>query len=182
MISSSDELLWNVPWFCLTGFSLSLLFCCFSPSGWRFEIFVCSEKIFYICCVERLFELILSFSHVKPVSSFSDARFELQQVSVTSTQLLPCDWLFVGTTKWTGVPNKVGRGCILFNIALVVVCWQFVCDKLMEVYGIECCVKNVLNLDSSTEEKFSRHLIFMLPNAAFKDNIHVGMLNLMWKP
>lgn len=51
---------------------------------------------------------------------------------------------------------------------------QFVCDKLMDVYGIECSVKNVLNLDSSTEEKFSRHLIFMLPNAAFKDNIHVG--------
>ncbi|KAM4750895.1 DNA-directed primase/polymerase protein [Anableps anableps] len=51
---------------------------------------------------------------------------------------------------------------------------QYVCDKLMEVYGIECSVKNVLNLDSSTAEKFSRHLIFMLQNAAFKDNIHVG--------
>ncbi|XP_014889295.1 DNA-directed primase/polymerase protein isoform X2 [Poecilia latipinna] len=51
---------------------------------------------------------------------------------------------------------------------------QYVCDKLVEVYGVECSVKNVLNLDSSTEEKFSRHLIFMLQNAAFKDNIHVG--------
>ncbi|XP_049426856.1 DNA-directed primase/polymerase protein [Epinephelus fuscoguttatus] len=51
---------------------------------------------------------------------------------------------------------------------------QYVCDKLMEVYGIKCSAKNVLNLDSSTEEKFSRHLIFNLPNAAFKDNIHVG--------
>ncbi|XP_041838937.1 DNA-directed primase/polymerase protein [Melanotaenia boesemani] len=51
---------------------------------------------------------------------------------------------------------------------------QYVCDKLMEVYGIECSAKNVLNLDSSTEEKFSRHLIFILQNAAFKDNIHVG--------
>ncbi|XP_074486026.1 DNA-directed primase/polymerase protein isoform X1 [Sebastes fasciatus] len=51
---------------------------------------------------------------------------------------------------------------------------QYVCDKLMEVYGIECSTKNVLNLDSSTEEKFSRHLIFNLQNAAFKDNIHVG--------
>ncbi|KAK5602134.1 hypothetical protein CRENBAI_016135 [Crenichthys baileyi] len=51
---------------------------------------------------------------------------------------------------------------------------QYVCDKLMGVYGIECSVENVLNLDSSTEEKFSRHLIFMLQNAAFKDNIHVG--------
>ncbi|XP_041641649.1 DNA-directed primase/polymerase protein [Cheilinus undulatus] len=51
---------------------------------------------------------------------------------------------------------------------------QFVCDKLMEIYGIECTPKNILNLDSSTEEKFSRHLIFNLQNAAFKDNIHVG--------
>ncbi|XP_061586449.1 DNA-directed primase/polymerase protein [Cololabis saira] len=51
---------------------------------------------------------------------------------------------------------------------------QFVCDELMDVYGIDCSVKNVLNLDSSTEEKFSRHLIFVLQNAVFKDNIHVG--------
>ncbi|XP_071359369.1 DNA-directed primase/polymerase protein isoform X2 [Trachinotus anak] len=51
---------------------------------------------------------------------------------------------------------------------------QYVCDKLMEVYGIECATKNVLSLDSSTEEKFSRHLIFNLQNAVFKDNIHVG--------
>uniref|UniRef100_UPI0037E93ED0 LOW QUALITY PROTEIN: DNA-directed primase/polymerase protein-like n=1 Tax=Semicossyphus pulcher TaxID=241346 RepID=UPI0037E93ED0 len=51
---------------------------------------------------------------------------------------------------------------------------QYVCDELMEIYGIECSMKNILNLDSSTEEKFSRHLIFNLQNAAFKDNIHVG--------
>ncbi|XP_051242264.1 DNA-directed primase/polymerase protein isoform X2 [Dicentrarchus labrax] len=51
---------------------------------------------------------------------------------------------------------------------------QYICDKLMEVYGVECTTKNVLNLDSSTEEKFSRHLIFNLRNAAFKDNIHMG--------
>ncbi|XP_035855937.1 DNA-directed primase/polymerase protein isoform X1 [Sander lucioperca] len=58
--------------------------------------------------------------------------------------------------------------------AMVSLLIQYVCDKLMEVYGIECSAKNVLNLDSSTEEKFSRHLIFNLQNAAFKDNIHMG--------
>ncbi|XP_029949548.1 DNA-directed primase/polymerase protein-like [Salarias fasciatus] len=58
--------------------------------------------------------------------------------------------------------------------AMVSMLIQYVCDKLLEVYGVECSVKNVLNLDSSTEEKFSRHLIFSLQNAAFKDNIHVG--------
>ncbi|XP_059196932.1 DNA-directed primase/polymerase protein [Centropristis striata] len=51
---------------------------------------------------------------------------------------------------------------------------QYVCDKLLDIYGIECSARHVLNLDSSTEEKFSRHLIFNLQNAAFKDNIHVG--------
>lgn len=64
---------------------------------------------------------------------------------------------------------------------LCFVWWQYVCDKLLEVYGIECSAKNVLNLDSSTEEKFSRHLIFCLQQAAFKDNIHVGMFSPTWK-
>ncbi|KAJ8335893.1 hypothetical protein SKAU_G00392350 [Synaphobranchus kaupii] len=51
---------------------------------------------------------------------------------------------------------------------------QFVCGKLEEIYGVKSSAKVVLNLDSSTEEKFSRHLIFLLPDAAFKDNIHIG--------
>ncbi|KAJ0051010.1 hypothetical protein NL108_012158, partial [Boleophthalmus pectinirostris] len=54
---------------------------------------------------------------------------------------------------------------------------QYVCAKLKETYGIDCSAQNVLNLDSSTNDKFSRHLIFNLPNAAFKDNIHVGMFS-----
>ncbi|XP_037118838.1 DNA-directed primase/polymerase protein isoform X2 [Syngnathus acus] len=51
---------------------------------------------------------------------------------------------------------------------------QYVCQKLKDIYGVECCASNILNLDSSTDDKFSRHLIFNLPNAVFKDNIHVG--------
>lgn len=31
-----------------------------------------------------------------------------------------------------------------------------------------------MNLDSSTDEKFSRHLIFLPQKTVFKDNIHVG--------
>lgn len=46
--------------------------------------------------------------------------------------------------------------------------------KLEEVYGLTCSENDVLNLDSSTGEKFSRHLIFLLPDSAFKDNRHVG--------
>ncbi|XP_072113832.1 DNA-directed primase/polymerase protein isoform X3 [Mobula birostris] len=53
---------------------------------------------------------------------------------------------------------------------------QYVCQKLGEMYNIPCSVKDVLNLDSSTHEKFSRHLVFHLPNVAFRNNIHVGNL------
>ncbi|XP_053258496.1 DNA-directed primase/polymerase protein isoform X1 [Podarcis raffonei] len=51
---------------------------------------------------------------------------------------------------------------------------EFICKKIDEHYGIKCSVEDVLNLDSSTKEKFSCHLIFLLHNAAFKNNIHIG--------
>ncbi|XP_040822218.1 DNA-directed primase/polymerase protein isoform X2 [Ochotona curzoniae] len=51
---------------------------------------------------------------------------------------------------------------------------EHVCRELQDLYGINCSAVDVFNLDSSTEEKFSRHLIFQLRDAAFKDNIHVG--------
>lgn len=43
-----------------------------------------------------------------------------------------------------------------------------------KVYGLKYSARDVLNLDSSTAEKFSRHLIFILSDCAFKDNRHVG--------
>ncbi|XP_038184841.1 DNA-directed primase/polymerase protein isoform X2 [Arvicola amphibius] len=51
---------------------------------------------------------------------------------------------------------------------------EHVCKALEELYNVHCSAEDVCNLDSSTEEKFSRHLIFQLHDAAFKDNIHVG--------
>ncbi|XP_029388094.1 DNA-directed primase/polymerase protein isoform X2 [Mus pahari] len=51
---------------------------------------------------------------------------------------------------------------------------QHVCKALEEFYNVHCSAEDVFNLDSSTEEKFSRHLIFQLHNVAFKDNSHVG--------
>ncbi|KAK8714757.1 hypothetical protein V6N13_042106 [Hibiscus sabdariffa] len=47
-------------------------------------------------------------------------------------------------------------------------------EALLEKY---CIIGNqdwVVELDSSTEEKFSRHLIMRIPKIAFKDNSHVG--------
>ncbi|MEJ1285096.1 primase and polymerase (DNA-directed) [Cricetulus griseus] len=51
---------------------------------------------------------------------------------------------------------------------------EHVCKALEELYNVHCSVEDVINLDSSTEEKFSRHLIFQLHDVAFKDNTHVG--------
>ncbi|NWH74946.1 PRIPO protein, partial [Piaya cayana] len=51
---------------------------------------------------------------------------------------------------------------------------ELVCQKLKELYDVNSSAKDVLNLDSSTDEKFSRHLIFLPQNTVFKDNIHVG--------
>ncbi|XP_062431728.1 DNA-directed primase/polymerase protein isoform X2 [Rhea pennata] len=50
---------------------------------------------------------------------------------------------------------------------------ELVNQKLEEFYDVKCSAKDVLNLDSSTDEKFSRHLIFLPHKTAFKNNIHV---------
>ncbi|KAL7107035.1 hypothetical protein ACP275_06G028600 [Erythranthe tilingii] len=47
-------------------------------------------------------------------------------------------------------------------------------DALLEKYSIQGTEDFIVELDSSTEEKFSRHLIIRLPRTAFKDNSHVG--------
>ncbi|KAM9792562.1 DNA-directed primase/polymerase protein [Neosynchiropus ocellatus] len=65
--------------------------------------------------------------------------------------------------------NKDADGVKMVSLLI-----QYVCEKLKTIYGLECSAGHVLNLDSSTDEKFSRHLIFNLHGAVFKDNTHVG--------
>ncbi|XP_014114826.1 PREDICTED: DNA-directed primase/polymerase protein isoform X1 [Pseudopodoces humilis] len=52
---------------------------------------------------------------------------------------------------------------------------ELVSQKLKQLYDVNCSSKDVLNLDSSTEEKFSRHLIFLPQKTVFKDNAHVAV-------
>ncbi|ONM56961.1 DNA primases [Zea mays] len=47
-------------------------------------------------------------------------------------------------------------------------------SALRDKYSIEGHEEWITELDSSTEEKFSRHLIIRIPKIAFKDNSHVG--------
>ncbi|XP_010537140.1 PREDICTED: DNA-directed primase/polymerase protein isoform X2 [Tarenaya hassleriana] len=47
-------------------------------------------------------------------------------------------------------------------------------EALCEKYSIKGQEDWVVELDSSTKDKFSRHLIIRIPKVAFKDNSHVG--------
>ncbi|NXR34661.1 PRIPO protein, partial [Zosterops hypoxanthus] len=64
-------------------------------------------------------------------------------------------------------PDADGKSMVLKLIELV-------SQKLKELYDVNCSSEDVLNLDSSTDEKFSRHLIFLPQKTVFKDNTHVG--------
>ncbi|NXB57824.1 PRIPO protein, partial [Struthidea cinerea] len=64
-------------------------------------------------------------------------------------------------------PGADGKSMVMKLIELV-------SQKLKELYDVNCSSKDVLNLDSSTDEKFSRHLIFLPRKTVFKDNTHVG--------
>ncbi|NWW61363.1 PRIPO protein, partial [Ifrita kowaldi] len=64
-------------------------------------------------------------------------------------------------------PGADGKSMVMKLIELV-------SQKLKELYDVNCSSKDVLNLDSSTDEKFSRHLIFLPQKTVFKDNTHVG--------
>ncbi|NXU36587.1 PRIPO protein, partial [Drymodes brunneopygia] len=64
-------------------------------------------------------------------------------------------------------PGADGKSMVMKLIELV-------SQKLKELYDVNCSSKDVLNLDSSTDEKFSRHLIFLPQKTVFKDNSHVG--------
>ncbi|XP_017889924.1 DNA-directed primase/polymerase protein-like [Ceratina calcarata] len=53
---------------------------------------------------------------------------------------------------------------------------EIFCAYLLARWSVPCNKYNVINLDSSTSEKFSRHLVFNVKHVAFKDNYHVGRL------
>lgn len=53
---------------------------------------------------------------------------------------------------------------------------EIICGYLSKYWDIKCDEKNIINLDSTTKKKFSRHLIFRMKGIAFKDNSHVGRL------
>ncbi|XP_044170934.1 DNA-directed primase/polymerase protein-like [Acropora millepora] len=79
----------------------------------------------------------------------------------------PCRLYFDLEFKTKFNPDKDGTKMVDIFI-------KYVCYQLKSTYGLDCDRKFIVDLDSSTSSKFSRHLIFHLPGAVFKDNIHVG--------
>lgn len=60
------------------------------------------------------------------------------------------------------------------GVAMVDLLLSVISDSMLDIYGLQFETDWTIELDSSTTEKFSRHLIIHVPNAAFKDNSHVG--------
>ncbi|XP_047332072.1 DNA-directed primase/polymerase protein [Impatiens glandulifera] len=80
---------------------------------------------------------------------------------------LPCHLYFdLEFDKWC---NAEKNGDEMVDILISVV-FEILSDK----YSIEAKQDWIIELDSSTEAKFSRHLIICLEKAAFKDNSHAG--------
>ncbi|KAL2550531.1 DNA-directed primase/polymerase protein [Forsythia ovata] len=80
---------------------------------------------------------------------------------------LPCHLYFDLEFNMRENPDKNGDEMV--DLLLTVVF-----DALLEKYSIGGNKDWVVELDSSTKEKFSRHLIIRLPKTAFKDNSHAG--------
>ncbi|XP_065921285.1 DNA-directed primase/polymerase protein isoform X2 [Magallana gigas] len=57
---------------------------------------------------------------------------------------------------------------------MVAIFIQYVCLWLEEEFNVKCSRKDVLDLEASTDKKFSRHLIFLIPDVAFQDNVTIG--------
>ncbi|BBN17832.1 DNA-directed primase/polymerase protein [Marchantia polymorpha subsp. ruderalis] len=59
--------------------------------------------------------------------------------------------------------------------AMVDILLSVVQKAFLDIYALEYDPSWTIELDSTTEDKFSRHLIIRVPGAAFKDNTHVGL-------
>ncbi|XP_071107851.1 DNA-directed primase/polymerase protein-like [Haliotis cracherodii] len=60
------------------------------------------------------------------------------------------------------------------GLQMVEIFIKYVCTWLQHHYRVHCDRQDVLDLDASTEKKFSRHLVFQLQDVVFKDNVGAG--------
>ncbi|KAJ3229941.1 hypothetical protein HDU81_004898 [Chytriomyces hyalinus] len=58
--------------------------------------------------------------------------------------------------------------------AMMVAFKELVMQELSDAFKLRVDIQHILDLDSTTDIKFSRHLIFNIPNTAWRSNAHVG--------
>ncbi|XP_031269541.1 DNA-directed primase/polymerase protein isoform X2 [Pistacia vera] len=80
---------------------------------------------------------------------------------------LPCHLYFDLEFNKRDNPEKDGDEMVDLLISITL-------QALLDKYSIEGNEDWIIELDSSTTEKFSRHLIMRMPKTAFKDNSHAG--------
>eukprot|EP00249_Psilotum_nudum_P013456 c24342_g1_i1 orf=428-2221(+) len=80
---------------------------------------------------------------------------------------LPCHLYF--DLEYNCVANKGLNGEAMVDLLL-----SEVSKALLDIYSLKYEPTWTVELDSTTEEKFSRHLIVHISKAAFKDNSHAG--------
>ncbi|GAY45637.1 hypothetical protein CUMW_090890 [Citrus unshiu] len=80
---------------------------------------------------------------------------------------LPCHLYFDLEFNKRVNPQKHGDEMVDLLISVTL-------EALFDKYSIKGDEDWIVELDSSTEEKFSRHLIIRIPKTAFKDNSHAG--------
>ena len=61
-----------------------------------------------------------------------------------------------------------------FGLILTAMFINYVIHCLKVFYKVHCNYEDVLQLESSTEHKFSHHLVFHIPNILFLNNVHCG--------
>ncbi|KAF3432929.1 hypothetical protein FNV43_RR24031 [Rhamnella rubrinervis] len=81
---------------------------------------------------------------------------------------LPCHLYFDLEFSKRENKEKDGEEMVDFLISVIL-------EALLDKYDIEGNLDWIVELDSSTEVKFSRHLIIRIPKTAFKDNSHAGV-------
>ncbi|XP_015172025.1 PREDICTED: DNA-directed primase/polymerase protein-like [Polistes dominula] len=79
----------------------------------------------------------------------------------------PC-WLYVDL-EFLYELNPNSNGSRMTNTLI-----DILCAFMLKEWHLPCNKFNIINLDSTNNEKFSRHLIFAIKDVAFKDNFHVG--------
>ncbi len=133
----------------------------------RFETLDASQSIIF--CAEKLNgQRRFGVSKLTDFwKAYTKLAPELRHIYEVIRQNTPCR-LYLDLEFHTDVnPGISGTDVVAIVIELAI-------KTIFRTFNFLCSTEDVLTLDSSSEEKFSQHLIFNIPNVLFKDNHVIG--------